>query len=71
MAELLKTEIKTYEDFSNMERMISKECQRISLTELCECWGFYCDAFYDFISLAKTGFEKRILEKTVEESHDN
>lgn len=67
MDDLLKKEIKTHEDFRFMERMISKECQRNSLMELCEYWGFDCDAFYDFISLAKTGFEKRILDKSAEE----
>lgn len=45
MSDLLRTEIKTQDDFDDMERMISKEFQRNSLVELCECWGFGCGAF--------------------------
>lgn len=71
MCDLLRTEIKTQDDFDDMERMISKECQRNSLVELCECWGFGCGAFYDFVSLAKEGFEKRISKNPQEEPHDN
>lgn len=55
MSEQLKTQIKTDEDYSNMRRMIEKECQRSSLKELCESWGFDCEAFYHFLNLAEKG----------------
>ena len=71
MSDLLRTEIKTQEDFNDMERMISKECQRNSLAELCEYWGFDFVAFDDFISLAKEGLEKRNSENPQEEPNDN
>ena len=35
-----------------IESMICKECQRNSLTDLCEYWNVTTDEFYDFLDCA-------------------
>jgi len=36
----------------SIRRMIEKECQRNSLTDLCEHWGITCDDFELYLDLA-------------------
>ena len=53
----LKEEIESKEDLLKIKRMIQKECQRNSLTDLCESWGFTCEAFDDFLEMACQYFD--------------
>jgi hypothetical protein len=53
----LKEEIENEEDLLKIKRMIQKECQRNSLTNLCESWGFTCEAFDDFLEMACQDFD--------------
>jgi hypothetical protein len=39
-----------------IQRMIEKECERNSLTELCDWWGISVGDFYEFLSTAKENF---------------
>lgn len=40
-----------------IEYAIEKECQRYSLVEWCEEWGFTIEEFYRFLELGKKAFE--------------
>lgn len=37
------------EKVKRIRRMIEKECQRMSLTDLCENWDVTCDDFYEYL----------------------
>ena len=47
----------TKETFDNVAYMISKECCRNDLSELCENWGVTTDDFHDFFERARRGFD--------------
>lgn len=47
----------TKEAFSSVNHLISKECCRNDLSELCEYWGVTTDDFDEFLELARKGFD--------------
>lgn len=49
-----------------IEYAIRKECQRFSLVEWCEEWGFSTDDFYKFLELGRKAFEEEMDKHTEE-----
>lgn len=47
----------TKETFNTVNHMISKECCRNDLSELCDYWGVTTEDFDEFLGLAEKGFE--------------